>query len=135
MELLKFLSEAHGVSGDEFSIAEEIANIVKPHCSEMFIDNMGNLFCFKKGTGEDKKTIMLCAHTDEVGIIISSVTEDGFLKFRTDSFACTSNSCCLILSISVCSLFAFALLTVVTFALHKSTRSHMSSPASNSNLL
>lgn len=83
MELLKFLSEAHGVSGDELTIAEKIADIAKLHCSEVFIDNMKNLYCFKKGTGENKKTIMLCAHTDEVGIIISSITEDGFLKFRT----------------------------------------------------
>ena len=83
MELLKILSEAHGVSGDEKHIAEIIADIAKKYCSEIFLDNMDNLYCFKKGTGESKKTIMLCAHTDEVGIIISSITDDGFLKFRT----------------------------------------------------
>ena len=83
MELLKLLSETGGVSGDESAVAEIIAQVAKIYCSEVFLDNMGNLYCFKKGTGKNKKTIMLCAHTDEVGIIVSSVTEDGFLKFRT----------------------------------------------------
>lgn len=83
MKLLKILSEAHGVSGDEKHIAEIIADNAKEYCSEIFADNMENLYCFKKGTGENKKTVMLCAHTDEVGIIVSSITDDGFLKFRT----------------------------------------------------
>ncbi len=83
MELLKILSETNGVSGDEGYIAEIISDIAKKYCSEVFLDNMDNLYCLKKGTSESKKTIMLCAHTDEVGIIISSITDEGFLKFRT----------------------------------------------------
>ena len=45
MELLKFLSEAHGVSGDESVIAEKIAETAKNYCSEVFLDNIGNLYC------------------------------------------------------------------------------------------
>lgn len=83
MELLKILSECPGVSGDEKAVADIIADMAAFHCSEVFADNMGNLYCFRKGTGTNKKTVMLCSHTDEVGVIVSSVTEDGFLKFRT----------------------------------------------------
>ncbi len=81
MELLKWLSESPGVSGDENLISDFIADKVYGLCDEMFKDNMGNLYCFKKGTS-GKHTILLAAHMDEVGLIISSVTDDGFLKFR-----------------------------------------------------
>lgn len=83
MELLKLLTEVSGASGDEGAVCDIIADKAKKYCSEVFLDNMGNLYCFKTGTGKNKKTIMLCAHTDEVGIIVSSITDDGFLKFRT----------------------------------------------------
>jgi len=83
MELLKLLSESSGVSGDEKAVSDIIADIAVRYCSEVFYDNIGNLYCHKKGTGKNKKTIMLCSHTDEVGIIVSSVTPEGFLKFRT----------------------------------------------------
>lgn len=83
MEFLKQLSEEFGTSGDENLIWNMIADFAREYCSEVFKDNMGNLYCFKKGTGENKKTIMMSSHTDEVGFIISSVTDEGFLKFRT----------------------------------------------------
>ena len=83
MELLKWLSESAGASGDENKISDFIAGEVTRYCDKVFKDNMGNLYCFKQGTAENTKTIMLAAHTDEVGLIISSVTDDGFLKFRT----------------------------------------------------
>lgn len=83
MELLKWLSESAGASGDENKISDFIAGQVKEFCDKMFKDNMGNLYCFKQGTDKNAKTVLLTAHTDEVGIIVSSVTDDGFLKFRT----------------------------------------------------
>ncbi len=83
MEFLKQLSEEFGTAGDETLISDMIADIAKEYCSKIFKDNMGNLYCFKEGVGENKKTVMLSSHTDEVGFIISSVTDDGFLKFRT----------------------------------------------------
>ncbi len=49
-------------------------------CDEIYTDSMGNLFCHKKGSG---KKVMVCAHMDEVGLIITGITDDGFLKFST----------------------------------------------------
>ena len=80
--LLKKLCETHSVSGDEGRVREIILNSIKPYADEITIDIMGNMIALKKGTTQGKKVI-LCAHMDEVGLIISGVTETGFLKFKS----------------------------------------------------
>ncbi|MBS1474271.1 MAG: M42 family metallopeptidase [Massilimaliae sp.] len=72
----------NGVSGDEGLIRNAILEEVKAYC-QYEIDAMGNLICFKKGMVTPDKKLMLCAHMDEVGFIITHVTEDGLLKFTT----------------------------------------------------
>lgn len=78
--MLKTLSQAFGPSGYE----DEVRGIMRSHmskfCDSVYEDNMGNLVCHKKGKGN---TILLCAHMDEVGFIISHITEEGYLKFQT----------------------------------------------------
>ena len=81
-ELLKRLTEAHGVSGDEGEIREILKQEVINLADEVSIDRMGNLVAYKKGTKSGKK-IMLCAHMDEVGFIIHTITDNGTLKFST----------------------------------------------------
>lgn len=80
--LLKRLCDEHGVSGDEGRIREILYNEIRPYVSGIKIDIMGNMIAFKKGAKNTKK-IMLCAHMDEVGLIVSSVTESGYLKFQS----------------------------------------------------
>lgn len=80
--LLKRLCETHGVSGDERCVRDVICSEIKPHATSITVDIMGNLTAFKKGVSSEKK-VMLCAHMDEVGLIVSSVTESGYLKFQT----------------------------------------------------
>ncbi len=82
INLLKQLCLKDGVSGDERIVREFIIDQVKNFC-EYSVDNLGNLICFKKGKNTPAKKIMLDAHLDEVGIIITNVTCDGFLKFST----------------------------------------------------
>ncbi|MBQ8585666.1 MAG: M42 family peptidase, partial [Butyricicoccus sp.] len=53
----------------------------KPYADEMRVDAMGNLIIFKKGAKATGKKLMLCAHMDEVGLIIKHITDDGYLKF------------------------------------------------------
>jgi len=81
-ELLKRLTEAHGVSGDEGEIREILKQEVTNLADEVSIDRMGNLIAFKKGTKGGKK-LMICAHMDEVGLIIHTIAENGTLKFST----------------------------------------------------
>ncbi len=80
--LLEKLTSIHAVSGNE----EKIRNFILKEVSafaECRIDKNGNLICFKKGKKRAVKKVMLDAHMDEVGLIASSYTSDGFIKFQT----------------------------------------------------
>lgn len=81
-ELLKKLCLIDGPSGNEKAVAEFIKNELKGY-AEITQDGMGNLIVFKKGKNRAVNKLMIDAHTDEVGMIITSVTSDGFLKFQT----------------------------------------------------
>lgn len=77
--LLKKLTEAHGVSGNECRIREILREEVSPHVDEVFSDTIGNLFA-KKGSGK-KPRVMLAAHMDEIGLIVTGYEKSGLLKF------------------------------------------------------
>ncbi len=79
---LRELCDTDGVSGGEGAVREFIAGKIVPHADGIFTDTIGNLVAFKKGKSSEKK-LMLSAHTDEVGFIISKITEKGFLEFKT----------------------------------------------------
>lgn len=79
-ELVKNLCEIDGVSGNEEQVRAYIESLVKDHC-ECRTDARGNLICFKKGKKTPAKKIMLSAHMDEVGFVVTGVDEDGFLRF------------------------------------------------------
>lgn len=76
--LLKELCAASGVSGDETEIRNLIASHIKD--CDMHVDAMGNLLATRPGKG---LKIMFAAHMDEVGLIISGIEENGFLRFKT----------------------------------------------------
>ena len=78
IELIRKLSDIPGVSGDEAAVREEIAALIKDHCQAIQTDALGNLLAFKKGARTGKR-IMLSAHMDEVGLIITGIGEDGLL--------------------------------------------------------
>ena len=82
LELLKQLCLLDGTSGDEDCVREFIISQIDGYC-DYKTDNLGNIICFKKGKKQPAKKVMLDAHMDEVGLIITSVTADGFLKFKT----------------------------------------------------
>ena len=79
-ELLKELCKTDSVPGDEKQIRELIIDKVKDVC-EYRVDPLGSLICFKKGKKTPEKKLMICAHMDEVGFIITSVRPDGTLTF------------------------------------------------------
>ena len=81
LELIKALSALDGVSGSEDRVRDDIAARVRPYATELRTDAMGNLIVFKKGRKTPSRSLMLCAHMDEVGLIITGITEDGYLKF------------------------------------------------------
>ncbi|MBQ6848422.1 MAG: M42 family peptidase [Clostridia bacterium] len=81
-DILERLCNLDSTSGDEISVREFIINEIKDYC-DWKTDNLGNIIAFKKGKNKSAKKLMLDAHMDEVGLIITSVTADGFLKFKT----------------------------------------------------
>ncbi len=82
IDLLKKLCLLDGTSGHEDAVREFIISEIDGFC-DYKIDNLGNILCFKKGKNRPSKKVMLDAHMDEVGLIITAVTSDGFLKFKT----------------------------------------------------
>lgn len=82
LDNLKELCSLNGVSGDESRVRNYILDKIKPYVDSTQIDSMGNVIALKKGTNPDSKKIMVCAHMDEVGFIVSDVTDEGFVKFK-----------------------------------------------------
>ena len=79
---LKELCQISGVSGDEERVADFIIDKIKPYVDDITVDIMGNVIAYIKGESSSKK-VMIAAHMDEVGFIVSSMTDDGYLKFKT----------------------------------------------------
>jgi len=81
--ILKQLSEAFGVSGCEDEVREIIIEAIQGHVDEYRVDSMGNLIALKRGTGESELKVMVAAHMDEVGLMITHIEkEDGTIRFR-----------------------------------------------------
>ena len=79
--LLKELSELSGISGDEGLVRDFIISEIKDTNADIRTDNMGNLIVFKKGRKTPERKLLISAHMDEVGFIVTFITEDGFIKF------------------------------------------------------
>ena len=80
MELFELLEKLHGAfgpSGDEAGVRELIKSIAAPYADEMDVDVMGNLIVRKRGEGPK---LMLCAHMDSIGFVVTHIDEDGLLR-------------------------------------------------------
>lgn len=81
MELtVKELCALNAASGREDAVREYLEKEISPY-AETFTDNMGNLHVYKKGKNPATKKVMLAAHMDEVALIITYITDEGFLRF------------------------------------------------------
>jgi endoglucanase len=77
-ELLKKLSDAHGISGYEDEIREIIKAELEDYVDEIKVDKLGNIICVKNGS-EFKE--MICAHMDEIGFMVKYIDDKGFIRF------------------------------------------------------
>lgn len=80
---LKKLSGSVGVSGFEQLLAEQLREMILPYADEVKIDALGSVIACKKSGRPDAKKIMLDAHMDEIGLMVTDVDEKGFLKFTS----------------------------------------------------
>jgi len=83
-EIIAELCNKFGPSGCESALTEAIIGHAAKYCDRYKIDRMGNLIFQKSlGKSENRLRIMLCAHTDEVGFMITEIRDDGLLCFDT----------------------------------------------------
>ena len=81
--LLEKLSNAFGPAGSEDEVRRLLARAVHDKVDELQTDALGNLIAFKRGTGpEPRMKVMVDAHTDEVGLMITRIEKNGLLGFR-----------------------------------------------------
>ncbi len=76
------LSNLSAVSGDEDNVRAYFVPKLKGLCDNLEIDTIGNIIAFKKGKDNSKK-VMIATHIDEVGFIVSDITDKGFIKFKS----------------------------------------------------
>ncbi len=81
IETLKTLCCLSGPSSYEDQVRDYIRSRVEPYADSVRVDALGNLIVFKRGAKAAGNKLMLCAHMDEVGLIVKSVTDEGYLKF------------------------------------------------------
>ena len=83
LNTLESLCSLDGVSGREASVREYIVSRLSgiEHIDEMRTDALGNLFVHLRGKRKASKTVMLAAHMDEVGLIATGITEEGYVRF------------------------------------------------------
>ncbi len=81
--LLKELSEAIGVSGQESEVRKVILNAIDGHASDIKIDALGSITAYKQGTGDNPLRVMLDAHMDEVGFMVMGFDGDGLIRFTS----------------------------------------------------
>ncbi|RLF14002.1 MAG: M42 family peptidase [Thermoprotei archaeon] len=80
--LLKDLTEACGVSGFEDEVRQVIVEKLKEYSDEVRIDPFGNVIAVIKGENKDFK-VMLAAHMDEIGLMVTHIEKNGFIRFTT----------------------------------------------------
>jgi putative aminopeptidase FrvX len=78
-QLLKDLTETHGVPGYEFPIRAAVRKYMQPF-GELSQDKIGSVICEKKGSAEAPR-VMLAGHMDEIGFMVKQITKEGFIKF------------------------------------------------------
>lgn len=80
VDLLKRLTEAHGVPGQEDAVRQIVRDELGAIC-ELRTDAMGNMICLKKGAG--KRKLMIAAHMDEIGFVVKFIDDKGFIRLQT----------------------------------------------------
>lgn len=78
--LIKRLTEAFGPSGSEAKVRELIKSEIEGLASHVETDPLGNLCAIREGGGEGRR-VMLAAHMDEIGVMVTHIDEKGFLRF------------------------------------------------------
>ncbi|MEI3613494.1 M42 family metallopeptidase [Pseudogracilibacillus sp. SO30301A] len=80
IEMFKNLTELQGASGDEGRVREYMQNELEKYSDDVIYDNLGSVFGVKRGDGP---RVMVAGHMDEVGFMVTQITENGMIRFQT----------------------------------------------------
>lgn len=75
------LSSLGGISGFEYTIAENIKSLLNDFCDETYQDLFGNVIGILKCNKKNAKKVMIEAHIDGIGLMVKDIDENGFISF------------------------------------------------------
>ncbi len=81
MMLLKELSTAIGVSGDEGAVRRLILPAIQAHVEDIQVDALGNITAVQRAAGEATLRVLLAAHMDEIGLMVTGFDNNGLIRF------------------------------------------------------
>jgi len=82
LELFRTLTELPGVAGNEHEVRKFMKEQLSLYSDEIVQDNLGSIFGVKRGL-QDGPTVMVAGHMDEVGFMVTSITDNGMIRFQT----------------------------------------------------
>lgn len=82
LTMLKALTDAKGIPGNEREVRQVMKSYIEPFADEVTTDRLGSLIAKKTGE-ENGPKIMISGHLDEVGFMVTQITDKGFLRFQT----------------------------------------------------
>ncbi len=82
LTMLKDLTDARGIPGNEKEAREVMQRYIEPVSDRVYTDNLGSLIAEKTGD-ENGPKIMVAGHLDEVGFMVTRIDENGFVYFQT----------------------------------------------------
>ncbi len=80
-QLIKTLSDLRGISGFEYRINDKIEKMIKGYADEVYKDSLGNVIAVLRCGKENAKSIMIEAHLDEIGLMVTGIDDRGFITF------------------------------------------------------
>ena len=80
-KLLAKLTDASGVSGDEGAVREIVLKEIRPYADEITVDALGSVLAVRRGSGKKRLRVMVAAHMDEVGFMLTYDDGKGIFRF------------------------------------------------------
>ena len=79
-DTLQTLLSVYGPAGQEHAVADKLRELLSGHVDSMKTDALGNLIVEKFGSDENARTIMISAHMDHIGLVVTHIEKEGFLR-------------------------------------------------------
>lgn len=81
LDRMRELTQIVGISGDEREVSRALAAYYQGLCDEIIYDNLGSVFAVKRCGKENARRVMVCAHMDEAGLMVTEIRDNGLASF------------------------------------------------------